>query len=169
MPVGLDREALQQAHARRHERAAQPHFGLPFVGRADRGLVLVARGLELLRIGGEMLAHQGPVVAALLGRGGSVSLCDGVGPAAALDLAHARIDHGLQVGQHAAQCARRQGLVGLAQRDLQALGGRALAGLGRALRRALRGALGRHRHLGLFARAQPRLEPFGRTHRWTPL
>ncbi|MNS85805.1 hypothetical protein D3C72_1196810 [compost metagenome] len=167
--AGLDRKALQQPHARRHQRAAQAQLGLPFVGRADGALVLVARALELARVGGEMLAHERPVVAALFRRGAGVGLRDGMGAAAALDLAHARIDHRLQLGQHAAQRARRQRLVGLAQRGLQPLGGGAGAGLGRVAGRAFRGAVARHGNLGRFAHAQARLEPLGRTHRSAPV
>ena len=169
--LGLYRKALQQPHAGRHQRPTQFQFGLAFVGRSDRRLVVVARRLELLRIGREMLAHQRPVVAALFGRGGCVFECNGMRPPAALDLAHARIDDRLQGREHAAQGTRRERLVGLAQRGLHALGGRARSGLCGSLGRTAGGALRCHGHLaaGLVARTQPRLEPFGRTHRHTPI
>ena len=79
-------------------------------------------------IGGKLFAHQQPHIAALFGLGLGVPIRDFFGPATALQLTGARLDDGLQIGEHAAQGTRRQRFLATAQRGLQALVGGARRG-----------------------------------------
>ena len=120
-------KSLQQARARRLQSAAQVHFGRALFGRAGCSLVALAGGFKKRGVGRKLLTHQQPQVAPLGRR------CLGVPPgqrlcaAAAFDFAGARLHHRLQLTQHAAQHARRQGLLAAPQGGLQACVGAAFS------------------------------------------
>ena len=135
--VRKSRKALQQPRARRNESAAQTHFGLGLGRRAQRGLIVAPRLFQHAHVGGELLAHQQPAIVALLRRGPRVPLRHASGQARAFHIANQRIAHGLQLGQRAAQHARRQRLALTAQKRTQALAhgaGRGAFGSGRQSR-----------------------------------
>ena len=138
MPFGKNRKALQQTGARRHEGPAQPDLGLALLGCALRRLVLRSHRLDLLGVGCELLAHQQPAVAPLLGRGLGIPAGHALGAAPAFHLADLRIDDGFQFGERAAQHPRRQRLLMPAQRRLSRRQARARAWTRRCRRRAAR-------------------------------
>ncbi len=135
--IGSTAEALQQAPARRHRRAAQAHLGQrPRRACPRRRAYSAARALHLLQVEHELLAHEQPAVAPLVECGArAYQAAPPLGAAPALDLAHARVDDRLQLGQRPAQRARRQRLVVAAQCRVQPLGQRARADAGSCFRR----------------------------------
>jgi len=86
-------------------------------------------GLDGGRIGRELLAHQQPAIAPLLGRGLGVPAGHAGSAAAAFDVAHRRVGHVLQLAQRAPQHPGRQRLALAAQHCAEAFaGGAQLAG-----------------------------------------
>ena len=114
-------KALQQAPTRRHRGTAQTHFGNRLVRRADSRRILGLGQAGFFWVGYELLTHQQPHVAALVGTGAGVPVSHPGSAAAALDLADLWVHDGFEFLKRTAQHARRQGFFLLPQDGTQAL------------------------------------------------